>query len=76
MAQRTYSYKGWQLQQRAKGDWRLIRSADAYSTWHRSLNGGRAFIRLHGAAASPDLAYALATGAVLGDRLSLSLPLT
>jgi len=76
MAKRTYSYKGWQLQQRARGDWQLIRSADAYSTWHQSLEAGRAFIRLHGAAASPDLAYALATGAVLGDRLSFPQPLT
>ena len=76
MAQRTYSYRGWQLQQRARGDWQPIRAADAYSTWHQSLEGCRAFIRCHGAAPSPDLSYALATGAVLGDHQSSTLPLT
>lgn len=57
----VHQYMGWRLQELRRGCWLLVRNRDAFRTHHHSLEGGKAFIRCHGAADDPDADYEAAS---------------
>lgn len=54
---KVYAYKGWQFRQICRGNWEIVRMADGFHSYHNTLGGCQAFVRLHGTASNPDAAY-------------------